>query len=82
MANGFTSPGSFNQNRKASAFFGSPYANTPFTSVVYSNQATKAKFAYWILSSGNNQSSRINNYNPTAFAQQQAYYKTLSKKLY
>jgi hypothetical protein len=62
MAYGFTSPGRFNQNRKSSASFGSPYSNVPFTSIVYSNQATSAKFAYSILSLANGQSSRIRNF--------------------
>uniref|UniRef100_A0A6C0EJB5 Uncharacterized protein n=1 Tax=viral metagenome TaxID=1070528 RepID=A0A6C0EJB5_9ZZZZ len=68
MANGFTSPGSFNNNRKASAFFGSPYANTPYYNAIYKTPATQSAAAYALLQNGNGYASRINKYNVVTFA--------------
>ena len=62
MAYGFTSPGGFNNNRKASAFFGSPYSNLPYTAIVYRTPATQSATAYALLQNGNSQSNRIKNF--------------------
>jgi len=66
MAYGFTSP--MNINRKASAFFGSPYSNTPYTAIVYRTPQTQALTAYVLLENGNSQSSRIKKWNYVTFA--------------
>ena len=63
MANGFTSPGSFNNNRKASAFFGAPYSNLPYTSVVYKTAASQSATAYALLQNGNSSANRIKKFN-------------------
>jgi len=68
MTCGFTSPGSFNNNRKASAFFSSPYGNTPYTSIIYRTPATQSATAYRLLENGNSSSKRIKNYNFATFA--------------
>jgi hypothetical protein len=68
MANGFTSPGSFNNNRKASSFFGSPYSNAPYYNAVYKTPATQSATAYALLQNGNGYASRINKYNVVTFA--------------
>jgi hypothetical protein len=68
MANGFTSPGSFNNNRKASAFFGSPYSNLPYTAIVYRTPATQSATAYLLLQNGNSSAKRIKNWNYVTFS--------------
>jgi hypothetical protein len=68
MANGFTSPGSFNNNRKASAFFGTPYANSPYYNAIYKTPATQSATAYALLQNGNGYAKRIKNYNYVTFA--------------
>ena len=68
MANGFTSPGGFNNNRKASAFFGSPYSNLPYTAIVYRTPATQSATAYLLLQNGNSSAKRIKNYNYVTFS--------------
>jgi len=68
MANGFTSPGSFNNNRKASAFFGSPYSNLPYTAIVYRTPATQSATAFALLQNGNSSAKRIKNWNYVTFS--------------
>ena len=68
MPNGFTSPGGFNNNRKAATFFGSPYANVPYTAIVYKTPATQSATAFALLQNGNSSSKRIKNYNFSTFA--------------
>jgi len=68
MANGFTSPGSFNNNRKASAFFGSPYSNLPYTAIVYRTPATQSATAFDLLQNGNSSAKRIKNWNYVTFS--------------
>jgi hypothetical protein len=68
MAYGFTSPGSFNQNRKASAFFGSPYSNLPYTAIVYRTPASQSATAYLLLQNGNSSAKRIKNWNYVTFS--------------
>jgi hypothetical protein len=68
MANGFTSPGSFNNNRKASAFYGSPYSNLPYTAIVYRTPATQSATAFALLQNGNGSAKRIKNWNYVTFA--------------
>jgi hypothetical protein len=68
MANGFTSPGSFNNSRKASAFFGSPYSNLPYTAIVYRTPATQSATAYLLLQNGNSSAKRIKNWNYVTFS--------------
>jgi hypothetical protein len=68
MPNGFTSPGSFNQNRKASASYGTPYANTPYYNIVYKTQASQAATAFALLQNGNSSSKRIKNWNYVTFS--------------
>jgi hypothetical protein len=60
MAYGFTSP--MTNNRKASAFFGSPYSNVPYTAIVYRTPQTQATTAFVLLQNGNSQSSRISKF--------------------
>ena len=59
MSNGV---GSFNNNRKASAFFSSPYANNPF-SLVYATPSNKSATAYALLQNGNSLAKRSYNFN-------------------
>lgn len=68
MTCGFTSPGGFNNNRKASTFFSSPYGNLPYTAIVYRTPETKSATAFALLQNGNGSSKRINNYNFSRFA--------------
>lgn len=68
MAYGFTSPGSFNNNRKASAFFGSPYSNLPYTAIVYRTPATQSATAFALLQNGNSSAKRIKNWNYVTFS--------------
>ena len=68
MPNGFTSPGSFNNNRKASVFFGSPYSNIPYTAIVYRTPATQSATAYLLLQNGNSSAKRIKNWNYVTFS--------------
>jgi len=68
MAYGFTSPGGFNNNRKASTFYGSPYANVPYTAIVYRTPATQSATAFALLQNGNSYANRINKYSAVTFA--------------
>ena len=68
MANGFTSPGGFNNNRKASAFYGTPYANTPYYNIVYSTPARQSATAFALLQNGNSSAKRIKNFNYVTFS--------------
>jgi len=62
MPYGFTSPGRFTQNMKASAFYGSPYTVFPYSNALYSPYSNRPKFAYAILSLGKGQASRISKF--------------------
>jgi len=68
MGYGLTSLGGFNNNRKASAFFGTPYANTPYTAIVYRTPATQSATAFALLQNGNSPARRIKNWNYVTFA--------------
>ena len=68
MAYGFTSPGGFNNNRKASTFYGSPYANVPYTAIVYRTPATQSATAFALLQNGNSSAKRIKNWNYVTFS--------------
>ena len=63
MPNGFTSPGGFHNNRKASASYSVPWANSPYFSTVYKTPASQSAFTYVLLQNGNKQSNRIKNFN-------------------
>jgi len=68
MPNGFTSPGGFNNYRKASAFFGSPYSNVPYTAIVYRTPESQSATAFALLQNGNGYARRIKNWNYVTFA--------------
>jgi hypothetical protein len=63
MPNGFTSPGGFNNMKKASSTYSIPWSSSPFFDTVYRTPATQSAFAYVLLQNGNKQSNRIKNFN-------------------